>query len=157
MVFHWWLSNSKCPQVFRTLLSILGDLNNTVVSTRSLISKSPCPCTNPITTSLSCSIAFLVLEQNLDSYFYFRFPSVFSCRQPDQLSPQFGRFSFFWLSQGLSFRRNWVIRLYVKILEKFVHLILWDRFRVVLIPFVLSVNFKLLAQFSVDPLSHPIL
>ena len=32
MVFHWSLSNSKSPQVSRTLLSILADLNNVVVS-----------------------------------------------------------------------------------------------------------------------------
>ena len=31
MVFHWSLSDSKSPQVSRTLLSILADLNNTVV------------------------------------------------------------------------------------------------------------------------------
>ena len=43
MVFHWSLSDSKSPQVFTTLLSILADLNNVVnsmVSTRPLISKS---------------------------------------------------------------------------------------------------------------------
>ena len=31
MVFHWSLSDSKSPQVFRTLLCILADLNNAVV------------------------------------------------------------------------------------------------------------------------------
>ncbi len=31
MVFHWSLSDSKSPQVSRTLLSILADLNNAVV------------------------------------------------------------------------------------------------------------------------------
>ena len=46
MVFHWSLSDSKSPQVFKTLLSILADLNNAIVwtvSTRPLISKSSCP------------------------------------------------------------------------------------------------------------------
>ena len=33
MVFNWNLSDSKSPQVSRTLLSILADLNNTVVWT----------------------------------------------------------------------------------------------------------------------------
>ena len=50
MVFHWSLSDSKSPQVSRTLLSILTDLNNALiwmVSTRPLISKSPCPLNNP--------------------------------------------------------------------------------------------------------------
>ena len=42
MVSHWSSSNSKSPQVFWTLLSILADLNHEVVwmvSTRTLISK----------------------------------------------------------------------------------------------------------------------
>ena len=50
MVSNWSLSDSKSPQVSRTLLSILTDLNNAVVgmfSTRSVISKSSSPCTNP--------------------------------------------------------------------------------------------------------------
>ena len=53
MVFHWRLSDSKSPQFFRTLLSILADLNNAVfwmVATRPLISKSSCPFTNPSLT-----------------------------------------------------------------------------------------------------------
>ena len=47
MVFLWSLSDSKSPQVSRTLLSILADLNNAVVrmvSTRVFISKSSSPC-----------------------------------------------------------------------------------------------------------------
>ena len=43
MVFHWSLSDSKSPQVSRTLLSILAVFNNAVVgmvSTRSPTSKS---------------------------------------------------------------------------------------------------------------------
>ena len=50
MVFHWNLSDSKSPQVSRTLLSILVDLNNAVVwmvSTCPLISKSSTPFTHP--------------------------------------------------------------------------------------------------------------
>ena len=48
-VFHGSLSDSKCPQVTRTLLSILTDLNNAValtVSIRPVISKPSSPCTN---------------------------------------------------------------------------------------------------------------
>ena len=48
---HKSLRDSKFPQVSRTLLSILPDLNTTIlwmVSTRSLISSSPC--TNPFLT-----------------------------------------------------------------------------------------------------------
>ena len=53
MVFHWSLSDSKSPQVSRTLLSILAVLNNVVVwmvSTRPPTSKSSSPLTNPLVT-----------------------------------------------------------------------------------------------------------
>ena len=45
------MTNRRSPQLSRTLLSILADLNNAVfwmVSTRPLISKSSSPCTNPL-------------------------------------------------------------------------------------------------------------
>ena len=53
MVFHCSLSDSKSPQVSRTLLSILAVLNNVVVwmvSTRPPTSKSSSPFSNPIVT-----------------------------------------------------------------------------------------------------------
>ena len=53
MVFHWSLSDSESPQVSRTLLSILIDLNNIavwMVSTRPLISKSFSSFNNPSVT-----------------------------------------------------------------------------------------------------------
>ena len=53
MVFHWSLSDSKSPQVTRTLLRILAVLNNPVVwvvSTRPPTSKSSSPFNNPIVT-----------------------------------------------------------------------------------------------------------
>ena len=53
MVFHWSLSDSKSPQVSRTLLSILAVLNNVVVwmfSTRLPTSKSSSPFSNPLVT-----------------------------------------------------------------------------------------------------------
>ena len=53
MVFHWSLSDSKSPQVSRTLLSILAVPNNVVagmVSTRPLTSKSSSPFSNPLVT-----------------------------------------------------------------------------------------------------------
>ena len=49
MVFPWSLSDIKSPHVSRTLLSIMGNLSNTViwiVSTYPLISKSSSPFTN---------------------------------------------------------------------------------------------------------------
>ena len=53
MVFHWSLSDSKSPQVSRTLLSILVVLNNAVVwmvSTPPPTSKSSSPFNNPLVT-----------------------------------------------------------------------------------------------------------
>ena len=53
MVFHWSLSDSKSPQVSRTLLSILAVLNTAVVwmvSTRPPTSKSSSPFRNPLVT-----------------------------------------------------------------------------------------------------------
>ena len=51
MVFHWGLSDSKSPQVSRTLLSILAVLSNAaiwIVSTLPPTSKSPRPFNNPL-------------------------------------------------------------------------------------------------------------
>ena len=53
MVFHWSLSDSKSPQVPKTLLSILAVLNNAVVwmvSTRPPTSQSSSPSSNPLVT-----------------------------------------------------------------------------------------------------------
>ena len=53
MVFHWSLSDSKYPQISRTLFSILGVLNNVrvwMVSTRPLTSKCSSPFSNPVVT-----------------------------------------------------------------------------------------------------------
>ena len=115
-VFHWSLSDCKFPQVSRTLLSILADLNNAVVwivSSRPLISKSPSPCTNPLVTVPNALIRigitdtfiflnFSILWQGPGIYLSFRLSSVFPCGQPKRQSPLFGRFSFFyWLSLGL--------------------------------------------------------
>ena len=116
MVFHWSLSDSKSPQVSRTLLSILADLNNAVVCMVSpcpLISKSSSPCTNPLVTVLSTPITigititfmFYSFSSSLARSWYFHsfcFPSVLPCGQSEWQSPLFGRFSFFcWLSPGL--------------------------------------------------------
>ena len=53
MVFHWTLSDSKSPQVSRTLLSILAVPNNAavwMVSTWLPTSKSSSPFNNPLVT-----------------------------------------------------------------------------------------------------------
>ena len=59
MVFHWSLSDSKSPQVSKTLLSILAILNSAVVwmvSTCPPASKSSSPFNNPLVTVLIASI-----------------------------------------------------------------------------------------------------
>ena len=60
IVFYWSLSDHKSPQVSRTLLSILADLNSAViwmVSTRVLISNSFGPLTNSLVTLPKALIA----------------------------------------------------------------------------------------------------
>ena len=59
MVFHWSLRDSKSPQVSRTLLSILSDLNNAVVlivSICPLISNSSNSLSKPLETVPSSPI-----------------------------------------------------------------------------------------------------
>ena len=78
MVFHWSLSDSKSPQVFKTHLSILADLNNAVVrtvSTRPVISKSSSPCTNflVIVPRAPITIGIIVTFKFHSFFFYFRF------------------------------------------------------------------------------------
>ena len=64
MVFHWKLSDSKSPQVSRTLLSILAVLNNAVVwmvSTRPPTSKSSSPFSNPLVTVSNAPITIGII------------------------------------------------------------------------------------------------
>ena len=64
MVFHWRLSDSKSPQVSRTLLSILAVFNNAVVwmvSTRTSTSKSSRPFSNPLVTVLKAPITIGII------------------------------------------------------------------------------------------------
>ena len=64
MVFHWNLSDSKSPQVSRTLFSILAVLNNAVVwmvSTRPPTSKSSSLFSNPLVTVPNAPITIGIL------------------------------------------------------------------------------------------------
>ena len=77
MVFYWSLSNSKSPQVSRTLLSILADLNNDVVwivSTRLLISQPSSPFNDPLVTVTSASIT---IGMTVNYYYDFTFGEFF--------------------------------------------------------------------------------
>ena len=73
MVFHWGLSDGKSPQVFRTLLSNLADLNKSVVwivSTRPAISKSPSSSTNLLMTVPRASIKIIIIVTFMFHYYY---------------------------------------------------------------------------------------
>ena len=117
MIFHWSLSDCKSPQISRNILSILANLNNTViwmVSTHPLISKSSSLCTNSLVTVPSMPITigiyftfifhsffFLVLKKGLGTHLSFCFLSVLPCGQPEWQSSLFSRFFFCWLSVSL--------------------------------------------------------
>ena len=114
MVSHWSLSDSKSPQVPRTLISILPDLNNTIVwmiSTCPLISMSSNPCTNPSVTvqiapiTICITVTFMFYSfsipwQGPGTNFSFRFLSILLCGQPKQQNPQFSKL-FCWVLLGL--------------------------------------------------------
>ena len=72
MVFHWSVSDSKHPQVFRSLLRILDCFNNAVVwtvSTCPVISKSSNPCTNPLMTVPRAPIKIVVITFMYNGFF----------------------------------------------------------------------------------------
>ena len=111
MVFHWSSSESKSPQVSRTLLSILAVLNNAevwMVSTCPPASKSSSLFYSPLVTVPKAPItigiivtfmfhSFFNSTEGRGTYHSFYFFSVLYCRQPGQQSPQFCKFSFFLL------------------------------------------------------------
>ena len=86
MVFHWSLSDSKSPQVSRTLLSILAVLNNAVVwmiSTRPPTSKSSSPFSNPFVTVPNAPITIDIIVTCMFHNFFnslarLRYLSLFS-------------------------------------------------------------------------------
>ena len=73
MVFPWRLSESKSPQVSRTLLSLLAVFNNAVVwmvSTRPQISKFSRPYNNPLVTVPKAPITIgIIITFMLHSFF----------------------------------------------------------------------------------------
>ena len=111
MIFYWSLSDSKSPQVSRTLLSILANLNIAVVwmvSTRPHISKSSGPFTKhlnivpsaPITTGITITFmshkfSFLVLWPGLCIYLSFRSLLILLCGLPGRQSSLFSWFFLF--------------------------------------------------------------
>ena len=73
MVLHWSLSDSKYPQVSRTLLSILAVLNNVIVwmvSTHPPISKSSRPLNNPFVIVPKASITIGIIVTSMFHSFF---------------------------------------------------------------------------------------
>ena len=122
MVFHWSLSDSKFPQVSRTLLSILAVLNNVVVwmvSTRPPTSKSSSPFSNPYVTVPNAPITIgIIVTCMFHSFFqftskveilillftFFQFYSMVSQdSKVDNFSSSHFFFFFCWLLLGLVF------------------------------------------------------
>ena len=164
MVFHWSLSDSKSPQVFRTLLSIMADLHNAVVwksSIHPLMSKSSNPCTSPlvtvssapITTGITVTFMFHSFSISLARSKYL---SVFSLSFSftKRKCPQFGCFSFF-----VDYLVVWprLVDPFVsqKPKEIFVSHFLGGIW-IVHITFVRMVKFKLFAQLPIDYLPYPV-
>ena len=74
MIFHWFLTDSKPPQVSRTLLSILAVLNNVVVwmvSTRPPTSTSSSPFSNPLVTVPNAPITIGTIDTFMFHSFFF--------------------------------------------------------------------------------------
>ena len=112
MVFHRSLSDSKSPQVSWILLSILAVFNNAVVwmvSTCPPTSKSSRPFNNPLVTVPKAPVTIgIIVTFMFHSFFQFSSKvevlillftilSVLFCGQPGHQSPQFYKFSFFFL------------------------------------------------------------
>ena len=79
MVFHWSLGDSKSPQISRTLLSILADLNNAIVwmvFTCPLISKSSSLWINPFVTVLNALITIVSPSLSCSTVFFQFFSKV---------------------------------------------------------------------------------
>ena len=147
-----------------------------MVSSHPLISKSSSPFINSLVTvprapiTIGIIVTFMshsVFNSLAKSRYlsFFSLNSILLCDQPGQQSPQCCKFSFFFFFffflvdpyKVWSSGWDYMIRLYVKIPEEFVHLILQLRFWVVHIPFVCMVRFQFLAQFPVDLFAHPVM
>ena len=81
MASPWSFSNSKSPEVSRTLLSILADLSNAVVwmvSICHLISKSSNPCINPLAYyTKSTNYNWYNPHFHVSQFFYFLKRSIY--------------------------------------------------------------------------------
>ena len=120
MVSHWSLSDSKFPQVSRTLPNILADFNKAGVSTCPLISLSSNPCIYPLVTvpSAPITIGFTFtfmfhsfFNDSFESFSHHRLLTIFHWSPIDLKSPEL--FLVFWpISTMLSFGWSSLILLF---------------------------------------------
>ena len=157
MIFHWSLSDSKPPQISRTLLSILAVLNNAVVwmvSTCPPISKSSSPFNNPLVTVPKAPIT-------IGTIVTFMFHSFFQFPSKVHIHILLFTFSLFYsVVSRDSMVQNFANSLFLLIIINsgpFTCVILSDSCRFVHIQFIHMVKFKFLAHFPVDHLAHPVL
>ena len=174
MIFHWSLSDSKFPQVSRTLLSILAVLSNVIiwiVSTRPLTSKSSRPFNNPLVIVPKAPITIGTIVTFL---FHSFFNSLARSRYLSFFSPSFSfilwsagtvkstilQFFFFLLiiiRSGRLAEIRWSVcmsKSHRSLCVSFsgtsagfciYHLLVWS-----------VVKFTFLAHFPVDPFAHPV-
>ena len=162
MDFHWSLSDSKSPQVSKTVLSNLGNLKNAVLwmdSTCLLFSKSSSPFINPsvtvqrapITIGINITFVFQFINSLTRSrYLYFSLSFNFFVVSRDRKVHNFASCLLFFVFEYYkvwSSGRDLVIHLFVKIPEEFGCVILRDRCGAMHIPFVRTIKCQLLAQF----------
>ena len=172
IVFHQNLSDSKTPQINRTLLSILADFNNVVVwmvSTHPIISKSTSSSTNllvtvpraPVTIGLTITFIFHSFfnsqaKSRYLSFFLLSFNfTLQSARTAKSTIWQVLFFLLIIIRSGCLVEIRWSI-----CVSKSQRSLCVSFFRtdsgVVSIPFVRIVKSKFLAQFPVHNLAHPI-
>ena len=99
MAFHWSLSDSKSPQVSRTLLRILAVLNNAVVwmvSTRPPTSKSFSPFNNPLVTVPKAPIIIIIILLFWNFFILFQLMVFHWSLSDSNLLKSSGLFSVLW-------------------------------------------------------------
>ena len=132
MVFHWNLSDTKSPQVSRTLLSILAVLSNGdiwIASTRPPTSKSSKPFNNPLIIVLKAPITIgTIVSFMFHSFFnslarlkylsFFSHYFSFILWSDETVKSTIFQILFFFLiiiRSGLMVEIGWVICVYVKV------------------------------------------
>ena len=166
MVFHWSLSDSKFPQISRTLLSILANLNAVVwmVCTHPLTSKSSSPFINPLVTLLRALITIGINVTLVSNSFFnslaksrcfssFSLLSILLCAQLGQPCTQLCKFSYFFIFVVDYYKVVWLRLSNPFLFKNPIGFCLILQYRCW---FVHIIKFKFLAQFLVGHFAHPV-